>query len=325
MCSPAAIGPAVSAIGGAAQASANNAHKRKMYNHQLKVRERKWMQTRSTYQSKKVQFEQEVDQANIAAQRAYSRTQQQLNNARSLAILQNQEDFKKMLANEGAIEVSAAERGVRGRSVARQLVMNSRDFGMTQAMRSRGLTQAGYQARETYGDINRQLKGQLNQAFSRVAIQPIPDIAPPKPVMQSPGLALMMGMANAVSAGMQGAGGTPPALNNNPSAYTPPPAMNPGFVNSYGQATGIPMNLQSSSVVPYTIASDRKLKENIEQVGISPQGYKIYEFNYKGGNVRFRGAMAQDVLNKNPMAVGIDQNHLTVDYSKIDVNMEVVK
>ena len=52
MCSPAAIGPAASAIGGAAQASANNKHKKRMYAHQLKVRERKWMQTRSTYQSK---------------------------------------------------------------------------------------------------------------------------------------------------------------------------------------------------------------------------------------------------------------------------------
>ena len=73
-----------------------------------------------------------------------------------------------------------------------------------------------------------------------------------------------------------------------------------------------------------TLKSDIRLKENIEQVGISPQGYKVYEFNYKGGNARFRGAMAQDVLQKNPMAVGIDQNYLTVDYSKIDVNMEVV-
>jgi len=70
--------------------------------------------------------------------------------------------------------------------------------------------------------------------------------------------------------------------------------------------------------------SDIKLKENVEEVGVSPQGYKIYEFNYIGGDVRFRGAMAQDVLKKNPMAVGIDQNHLTVDYAQIDVNMEVV-
>ena len=34
--------------------------------------------------------------------------------------------------------------------------------------------------------------------------------------------------------------------------------------------------------------------------------------------------MAQDVVQKNPMAVGIDQNYLTVDYSQIDIAMEVV-
>ena len=70
--------------------------------------------------------------------------------------------------------------------------------------------------------------------------------------------------------------------------------------------------------------SDTKLKENIEEVGVSPDGYKIYEFNYKGSTDRWRGAMAQDVVKKNPMAVGIQDNYLTVDYSKIDVNMELV-
>ena len=71
-------------------------------------------------------------------------------------------------------------------------------------------------------------------------------------------------------------------------------------------------------------SSDIKLKENIEEVGVSPDGYKIYEFNYKGFKDRWRGAMAQDVVKKNPMAVGIRHNYLTVDYSKIDVNMELV-
>ena len=213
-------------------ASQANKEKRRIYEHKLKVRERKWMQTRTTYASKKVRFEQEVDQSNIAAQRAYSKVQRQLYNARSLAILQNQEDFKKMLANEGAIEVSAAERGVRGKSVARQLLQNSATFGLSQAMRARGLTQAGYDARETYGDINRQLKGQLNQSFGKVAIQPIADFAPPKPVMQNVGMTLMLGMGQALGAGLEGAsatktGGLKPFDNTNfvgpyaPSYYAP--------------------------------------------------------------------------------------------------------
>ena len=72
--------------------------------------------------------------------------------------------------------------------------------------------------------------------------------------------------------------------------------------------------------------SDIRLKEHIKQVGVSPKGYKVYEFNYKDDftNTRYRGAMAQDVLKKNPMAVGIQDKYLTVDYSQIDVDMEVV-
>ena len=297
MCDPAAIGPAVGAIGSAASASQANKAKRRQYEHQLKVRERKWMQTRTTYASKKVQFEQEVDQSNIAAQRAYSKVQRQLYNARSLAILQNQEDFKKMLTNEGMIEASAAERGVRGASVARQLVQNNANFGISQAMRSRGLTQAGYDAREVYGDINRDLKGQLNRAFGRVAIQPVVDLPPPKPVMQNVGLTLMLGMGEALGAGLSAGGG----MNTPDYSNTRPPG-------AYGGA------------------SDIRLKENIEEIGVSPQGYKIYEFNYKGDDVRWRGAMAQDVRLKNPMAVGINVEHmyLTVDYDKIDIDMEVV-
>jgi hypothetical protein len=190
------------------------------------------MQTRATYASKKVQFEEEVDQANIAAQRAYSRTQQQLNNAKSLAILENQEDFKKMLANEGAIEVSAAERGVRGRSVARQLVMNKGNFGISQALRSRGLAQAGYMAKQSNEDVNRQLKGQLNRSFGKVAIQPVQDLAPPPPVMQNVGLTFMLGMGQALGAGLEGM-----PQNTNPFSNTPgvtPDVITPPSTVNYG-------------------------------------------------------------------------------------------
>ena len=203
MCDVAAIGPAIGAVGNAAAASQANKEKRRQYEHQLKIRERKWMQTRSTYQSKKVQFAQEVDLANIAAQRAYTRTNIQLNRARASAILQNEEDFKKMLSNEGVIEASAAERGVRGASVRRQLVMNQGQFGMSQAMRSRALATAGFDAKEVMADTNRQLKGTLNRSFSKVAVAPVQDIAPPPPVMQNVGMTLMLGMGQALAAGLE--------------------------------------------------------------------------------------------------------------------------
>ena len=238
-------------------ASQANKEKRRIYQHQLKVRERKWMQTRTTYASKKVQFEQEVDQSNIAAQRAYSKVQRQLYNARSLAILQNQEDFKKMLANEGMIEASAAERGVRGASVARQLVQNNANFGISQALRSRGLREAGYDAREVYGDINRDLKGQLNKSFGRVAIQPIADMAPPKPVMQNVGLTLMLGMGQALGAGLEGM----PANSGQNSYMSKNPSISQQSTVSAGQSYGYGANTY------YT---------GMPSMGVGSQFYQMY-------------------------------------------------
>ena len=100
MCSPAAASfgsGAVSAIGGAMQASAANKAARRDYEYKLKVRENRWMRTRSTYQTKQVQYQTNLSEANIAAQRAYTQSQTSLNNIRSKALLDHQEDFVSML------------------------------------------------------------------------------------------------------------------------------------------------------------------------------------------------------------------------------------
>ena len=202
MCSPAAIGPAVGAVGNAMAASQANKEKKRLYEYKLKMRERKWMQTRSTYATKKVQFEQEVDFANIAAQRAYSRTQKSLYDARAMALIQNESDFKSSLKEEGLIEARAAERGVRGKSIARALVQNAQGLGVKQAMRRRGLTASYYEGRQSMEDVNRRLKGTVRKSFGKVALQPIADMAPPRPVMQNVGLTLMLGMGQALGAGL---------------------------------------------------------------------------------------------------------------------------
>ena len=223
MCDPVtAIAAGVGAMSSGMQASAANKQASRNYQHQLKVRERKWMGERSLYSTKLVQHDQEVDLANIAAQRAYTKTQLSLNNAQALAILQNQEDWKKMLVNEGTAQVSAASRGIRGKSVARQLVMNKGAFGMTQAMRTRGLTMAQYEAKYANESVNRQLKAGLNQSFGKVAIEPIPDVAPPKPVYQNAMLSAILGGAQAGLSAYKPKGDTK-ALSGNIStkdAYT---------------------------------------------------------------------------------------------------------
>ena len=147
MCSPAAASfgsGAISAIGGAQQAKQQNEAKKRDYEYKLKVRENRWMRERSTYQTKIVQFKTNLSEANMAAQRAYSKSQTSLNNIRSKAMLDHQQDFKTMLKAEGAIEASAAERGIRGATVRRQISANIGELGMANAQRSRALTLSKY-------------------------------------------------------------------------------------------------------------------------------------------------------------------------------------
>ena len=103
-----------------------------------------------------------------------------------------------------------------------------------------------------------------------------------------------------------------------------------GFTPEYGAPVMMPpsdrfstflnFGLQVGSIIA-SMPSDIKEKENITYVGSSPQGHNIWEFNYVGFPTRYRGAMAQEVAKINPMAVGIQDGSLTVDYSKIDVDM----
>lgn len=70
-------------------------------------------------------------------------------------------------------------------------------------------------------------------------------------------------------------------------------------------------------------ASDLRLKENIEKVGYSESGIPIYEFDYINksiGNGRYRGAMAQDLLDINPDAVINNNGFYMVNYDAIDVD-----
>ena len=105
-----------------------------------------------------------------------------------------------------------------------------------------------------------------------------------------------------------------------------------GFMPEYGAPVLMPPSDRFTTFLNTAIGiaglftpSDTKLKENVTYVGSSPQGHNIWEFNYKGSSKRYRGAMAQEVAKINPMAVSIAEDaggkYLTVDYSKIDVNM----
>ena len=104
----------------------------------------------------------------------------------------------------------------------------------------------------------------------------------------------------------------------------PPKDKQGQFWNSVSMGLGLASSAATLGALVF--ASDVNLKDNIEEVGRSPDGYTIYEWNYLDDETtRYRGVIAQDVLNSNPMAVEIiDHGFLGVDYNKVDVTMEVV-
>ena len=206
MCSPTAAVGVVGAIGQAQAVSQANKQKKREYEYKMKIREAKWLRDSRLYDTKKVQYEQNVVNANIAAQRAYTKSQISMNNAVAQAMLDNNADFAKMLEAEGMIEAGAAERGVRGKSVMKQLLMNKQKYRMGQSMRRRALTEASYRLKAGNESTNIKLKSTLNQQFGKVAIQPWEGIPEPPPVMGNPGMTLMLGVAGSV-AGEFGSGG----------------------------------------------------------------------------------------------------------------------
>ena len=72
----------------------------------------------------------------------------------------------------------------------------------------------------------------------------------------------------------------------------------------------------SGSTTTTTTASDRRLKENIKEIGQTNDGLPIYAYNYKGDDRTQIGLMAQDVEQVKPEAVGLAGGYKTVDYEK---------
>ena len=75
-------------------------------------------------------------------------------------------------------------------------------------------------------------------------------------------------------------------------------------------------------------SSDIRLKHNIEFIGLSPSGLKVYEFDYIDKLGRYQGVMAQDLLeiNNDHPAITVDSNgYYMVDYDYTDVEFKMVE
>lgn len=91
-------------------------------------------------------------------------------------------------------------------------------------------------------------------------------------------------------------------------------------VNSSANTGQILGSLGSAAIMAYAL-SDRRLKENIRPVGVDMQtGLQIYDFNYLGDPVSYRGVMADEVLEYMPAAVITDEDgFMRVNYAMLGI------
>ena len=110
---------------------------------------------------------------------------------------------------------------------------------------------------------------------------------------------------------------------------------NLGFDPQFGPPTMLPpkdragqfMNTVSfgMSVISPFIGSDVRIKDNIQKIGKSIDGYNIYKFRYNNSTQEYIGVMAQEVQRKKPEAVAkLNDDTYVVDYSQIDVEFREV-
>ena len=209
MCEPISLGIATAASGAmgaigshqsaSAQANAANAAASSNYKYKLKVRERSWDRERHRYGTQLQQYKNAVNENSLAAQRAYASAQTKLNEKFADAAFRNQGMAVKMLESSGQL----AAKGRTGKSAQRAQSASMAAFGRNQATLTESLLSATIGTNEKNNSLRRELISSNNKAYSKVAIAPQQDIAPPPPTMTPgpSGLALAGGLIAAGTSG----------------------------------------------------------------------------------------------------------------------------
>ena len=178
-----------------------------------------------------------------------------------------------------------AASGVTGRSAARIGTLELGEYLKKGSRTAYELTESKKELDKAGEKAYAQVRAEQMNSFAKNNIIKNPDLAPPQPVMQNVGMAALM-------EGLQIAGTI--AMGAGALAWAP-------------------------------LASDRRLKENIQKIGESISGLGIYKFNYIGKAKQYIGAMADEVIKVVPEAVGTMSNgYLGVNYNLIDVTFKEV-
>ena len=223
MCAPWAMGlgsfaqGAFGALQGASQARARNRAAIQSYEHALQVRKHEWYQQLSVWGAKRNKYFTDITENDLAAQRGYSQAQVGLNRVWEGAMQANEGAMIKYLQNHGRM----LAQGKTGKSVAR---MQTLELGQLQRFAGKqafAMTRAKYGYKENVEDIRRQQISRRSRLHANVAFAPMPDLAPPPPVLENesamPGLLMAAGsglMSYGMAKGSFGKGANTGNLGN---------------------------------------------------------------------------------------------------------------
>ena len=173
-----------------AQARAANEAARRQYAYQNERRERQWMQDLSVYSAKNVQYDINTNNAEMAAQAAYGESERKRQEARAKAELKYQDMYAKLLNESESAKLMAS--GRTGRSIDRIKTSDLAAYGREVSNIGRKLRMNDVALAQENAKAAAAAKGYKDQQFAQVAFQPVADVAPPAPVMQNVGAAMLM-------------------------------------------------------------------------------------------------------------------------------------
>ena len=173
-----------------AEARAQNEAAQRQYNYALRKRERNWNQALSIYGAKQVQYDINTAGADMSIAQAYADEQEQKRQVRGDAQLKYEELYRDLLKNSEYSKLIGS--GGTGRSAARIGRMEQGKVGRKVAEIERSILQNDMKLDRATAETVGKMQGYKQQAFADVAFQPLPDVAPPQPVMRNVGAAAFM-------------------------------------------------------------------------------------------------------------------------------------
>ena len=198
MCSPSAAiaggGKILSGIGQSKQIKAQNAAKRRNWERAMDTRKRSWLQNRTTYQAKVNKYNIDLNENDLAANRAYEQARANLNRTRSKALAGSESSFMKMVKEKVG---KRAASGMTGRSAARYETMVAAEYGRSVGKRAFALTRSREAYLENVESTRRQALSARNKLYPKVAYSPRPTTAPDYPTMQNPNTPIFTGIVGA--------------------------------------------------------------------------------------------------------------------------------